>query len=136
MQGSIAVIYFNTPPPRRNNLRHHELVREPGVCLWGQNLRHHIRNVVAGGHELETDELISNLLAQPRHLYAEVAVAAGDHMVADHRDTGNPFLRVCAEHCSTYKVVIPIHFNLNFLRVMSGNQSEVIGCDGYSTGTE
>ena len=54
------------------------------MCFWGQNLRHHIRNVVAGGHELETDELISNLLAQPRHLYAEVSVAASNNMVVNH----------------------------------------------------
>ena len=53
--------------------------------LGGQNFRHQVRNIVAGGDKLKTDELIRNLLAQPRHLHAEVTVAPGNNMVVDHR---------------------------------------------------
>ena len=56
--------------------------------LRRQDFREDIGNIVFGGDKDELHDIIGDLLAKPRHFNAEVAVAAGDHVVADHRNAG------------------------------------------------
>ena len=53
-----------------------------------QNLREDVGEVVARGDENEADQLVGNLVAQPRHLYTKMTIAARYDMVVYHGDAG------------------------------------------------
>ena len=53
-----------------------------------QNLREDVGEVVARGDEDEADQLVGNLVAQPRHLYAKMTIAARYDMVVYHGNAG------------------------------------------------
>ena len=56
--------------------------------LWlSQDFSEHVGQIVFGSDVAKHDDLVRDLLVQPRHFNAEVAVAASYHMVVDHGDT-------------------------------------------------
>ena len=63
------------------------MVHEPGVCLWRQDLDHHVGNIVVEDHKLESDELVRNPLTQSCHFDTEVSVAPSHNVIVDHDNT-------------------------------------------------
>ena len=55
--------------------------------IGGQNLGEEIGHVILGGDKDEAHDFVGDLLSQPRHFDAEVAVPPCDNMVVDHCNT-------------------------------------------------
>ena len=79
--------YNLTPPPRFRIHVAKECDGETLVGSDGKDLRKYVRDVVLRGNEGEEDDTVAFLGAQPRHLNAEVAIAARDDVVINHRHT-------------------------------------------------